>query len=75
MRQQEVEQLKTVTLEQIKEFYAANIPRTAQGRHRLAVHVVSSSHQEEAVQESVDDLDTLKSSLTPCPLPSSCLSS
>ena len=73
VRQKEVEQLKIVTLEQIKAFYVANIPRTAKGRHRLAVHVVSSTHQDEAVQESVDDLDKLKSSLTTCPLPPSSL--
>ena len=69
VRQQEVEQLKAVTCQQIRDFYTAHIPSAAQGRRRLAVHVVSNSHQEETSQDCVDDLLVLKESLIPCDVP------
>ena len=69
MRQQEVEQLKMITLEQVCKFHAQYIPQSAKGRRRLAVHVVSCTHTEEAVEQSTDDLDAFKQDLAVCPLP------
>lgn len=69
VRQQEVEQLKTLTLEQVNKFYNQCIPQSAKDRRRLAIHVVSSSHNEEAVEPSTGDLDALKHDLKLCALP------
>lgn len=69
VRQQEVEQLKAITLEQIKEFYTRCIPQSAEGRRSLAVHVVSNSHVEETVEPSIEDLDRFKEDLPLCALP------
>ncbi|KAL0048825.1 hypothetical protein WJX82_000128 [Trebouxia sp. C0006] len=69
VRQQEVEQLKAITLEQIKEFYMQCIPQSAEGRRCLAVHVVSNSHAEETVEPSIEDLDRFKADLQLCALP------
>lgn len=63
MRQQEVEQLKALTVEQIREFYLAHIPHAAKGRRRLTIHVMSSSHQGNTTQELIDDLDKFKAGL------------
>ena len=71
-KQQEVEQLRAVTLKQIRTFYAAYIPQAAHERRRLAVHVVSNSHQE-AEPESINDLIEHKAGLKPCVLPQSSL--
>ena len=73
MRQQEVEQLKNVSQQQINAFYAQHIPQSAQSRRRLAVHVVSASHQSEEsasdIKQAVQELDALKQKLQPCSLP------
>jgi len=69
VRQHEVEQLKAITLEQIKEFYTQCIPQSAEGRRCLAVHVVSNSHAEETVEPSIEDLDRFKEDLQLCALP------
>ena len=69
VRQQEVEQLKAITIEQIKDFYAQCIPQSAEGRRSLAVHIVSNSHVEETVEPSIEDLDRFKEDLQLCALP------
>ena len=69
VRQQEVEQLKALTVEQIKDFYQAHIPHAATGRRRLTVHVLSSSHQGGTPQGMIEDLDKFKAGLKECALP------
>ena len=56
-------------MEQIKDFYQAHIPHAASDRRRLAVHVLSSSHQGDSPQEMIQDLDNFKASLKECSLP------
>lgn len=68
-RQQEVEQLKALTVEQIREFYQAHISHAAKDRRQLTVHVLSSSHQEGVPQEVIEDLDKFKAGLAECALP------
>jgi secreted Zn-dependent insulinase-like peptidase len=69
VRQQEVEQLKAISLEQINKFYTQCIPLSAEGRRCLAVHVVSNSHVEETVEPGIEDLDRFKEDLQLCALP------
>ena len=75
MRQQEVEQLKAISQQQINTFYAQHIPKSAQSKHRLAIHVVSACHQSEESAndieqlEGVQELDGFKRKLQPCALP------
>lgn len=69
MRQQEVEQLKALTVKQIRDFYVAYIPHAAKGRRSFTVHILSSSHEGHASQEMIDDLDKFKTGLEECALP------
>lgn len=69
VRQQEVEQLKALTVKQIRDFYVAYIPHAAKGRRRLTVHILSNSHEGNASQETIDDLDKFKTGLQECALP------
>lgn len=64
-----MEQLKALTVEQIRDFYQAHIPHAAKDRRRLTVHVLSSSHQEGIPQEVIEDLDKFKAGLAECALP------
>ncbi|KAL3144870.1 hypothetical protein ABBQ38_001970 [Trebouxia sp. C0009 RCD-2024] len=69
VRQQEVEQLKALTVKQIRDFYVAYIPHAAKGRRSFTVHILSSSHEGHASQEMIDDLDKFKTGLEECALP------
>lgn len=72
VRQQEVQKLATLELKTVSDFYAQHVPEASKAARRLAIHVISSKHAQDAKEAKalvVDSLDDYKSKLELCSSP------